>query len=228
MKYDAVIFDLFGTLVDNYVGPPYTAAQLEIASLLNVPPDDFLRVWIDLRPQRDIGAFETIDGDIRQVCKLLGVRHNPAMISRAVTARENAYLKAIKVRPDAVPTLQRLRASGHKTGVVSDCGFEIPRVWRRTPLAAHIDATVFSAEEGCTKPDLRMYGAVCNRLGIAPDRCLYVGDGGSRELTGAKAAGMHPVLIRVEYERELDQYRPDALEWAGPVIHTIEQVLDLV
>jgi putative hydrolase of the HAD superfamily len=228
MKYDAVIFDLFGTLVDNYVGPAYMEAQARMASLLGVAQDELLRVWQGMRLDRDEGRYGSLEGDIAHLCGLMGIQPEPALVSQVVAAREEGYLRAMKIRPDSVPTLQRLRSSGHRTALVSDCGFEIPRIWRRTPLAPHFDATVFSAEARCKKPDPRMYQLACDQLGVTPDRCLYVGDGGSRELTGAKAVGMHPVLIRVEYERELDQYRLDAVEWTGPVIYTIEQVLDLV
>jgi len=67
-----------------------------------------------------------------------------------------------------------------------------------------------------------------NSLEMLPEQCLYVGTGGSRELTGASRVGMRPVLIRVDYESFLDAYRPDALEWTGPIISDISEVLGLV
>jgi len=41
MKYKAVIFDLFGTLVEDIIGSPYTDLVVRIASFLSVPADDF-------------------------------------------------------------------------------------------------------------------------------------------------------------------------------------------
>ena len=40
-----------------------------------------------------------------------------------------------------------------------------------------------------------MYAETCDRLGIDPTACLYVGDGGSHELSGATAAGMTAVRL---------------------------------
>lgn len=228
MKYDAVVFDLFGTLVDSYLGPAYGAAQAEIATLLGVPLDKLQRVWPQSRRERDTGAFGSVEGDLRQVCLALGVDPDPDRLASAAAVRTEAYARTVRVRPGSIRTLEEIRRMGCKTALVSDCGFEIPAIWPATPFPPYLDAAVFSAEVGVAKPDPRIYHIACDRLGVTADRCLYVGDGGSRELTGAKAVGMHPVLIRVEYERELDQYRPDALEWTGPVITTIEQVLDLV
>lgn len=228
MKYYAVIFDLFGTLVDNYLGPEYGEAQAKIAALLGVPLDELQRVWPESRRDRDIGTFGSIEGDLRQACLALGVSPDPGCLASAAAVRTEVYTRALRIRPGSIRTLEEIRKMGCKTALVSDCGFEIPAIWPATPFPPHFDAAVFSAEVGVAKPDPRIYQIACDRLGVTPDRCLYVGDGGSRELTGAKAVGMHPVLIRVEYERELDQHRPDAVEWTGPVIYTIEQVLDLV
>jgi putative hydrolase of the HAD superfamily len=77
------------------------------------------------------------------------------------------------------------------------------------------------------KPDPRIYDLVCRQLGVEPDRCLYVGDGSSRELTGAREVGMTPILISVP----TDQYfveREDASEWTGPVVESLSEVLDFV
>ncbi len=41
MKYSAVIFDLFGTIIEDITGPPYDQAITEMASILSVDADDF-------------------------------------------------------------------------------------------------------------------------------------------------------------------------------------------
>jgi putative hydrolase of the HAD superfamily len=38
------------------------------------------------------------------------------------------------------------------------------------------------------KPDPRIFQLACKRLGLQPEDCLYVGDGGSNEFTAAKEA----------------------------------------
>jgi hypothetical protein len=55
-----------------------------------------------------------------------------------------------------------------------------------------------------------------------------VGDGSSRELTGASQVGMHPVLIRVPYEDTYDAYRFDPEEWQGATISALKDILTLV
>jgi phosphoglycolate phosphatase-like HAD superfamily hydrolase len=52
---------------------------------------------------------------------------------------------------------------------------------------------VFSYEVGVIKPDQEIYTYACERLGVAPGDAWFVGDGGSDELRGARAAGLRPV-----------------------------------
>ena len=146
-------------------------------------------------------------------------------IDGAVSLRLEAFRRHCCPRTTVVDTLSKLRSAGLKVGLISDCGSEVPDIWPGLELAPLMDATVFSCCVGETKPDPRLYNLACERLNVSPGRCLYVGDGGSRELTGARSMGMQPVLIRVEYERYFDAHRPDAVEWTGPVISEIGEVL---
>jgi phosphoglycolate phosphatase-like HAD superfamily hydrolase len=69
---------------------------------------------------------------------------------------------------------------------------------------------------------------MCEQLAVNPQACLYVGDGSSRELTGASRVGMHAVLIRVPYEDSDDAHRLDAEEWQGSTVSALEDLLALV
>jgi putative hydrolase of the HAD superfamily len=52
---------------------------------------------------------------------------------------------------------------------------------------------VLSCETGLVKPDPEIFKLCAARLGVRPEDCLYVGDGGSDELRGASTVGMTPV-----------------------------------
>jgi putative hydrolase of the HAD superfamily len=63
---------------------------------------------------------------------------------------------------------------------------------------------------------------------VKPEDCLYIGDGDSQELTGAANVGMHPVMIRAAYEDETQPRLTNKEEWAGLVISSLKEVLNLV
>ncbi len=75
------------------------------------------------------------------------------------------------------------------------------------------------------KPDRRIYERMAELLGVAPADSVFVGDGAYRELQGAAAVGMSPILIRVpddEWEHE------GTIGWDGPRVSSLSQVLTLV
>ena len=129
-------------------------------------------------------------------------------------------------RPDAVEVLSRLRESGHKTGLISDCSHEVPVVWPETALAPLIDVAVFSCSVGMRKPDPAIYRLAAERLRVRPEQCLFVGDGGSNELSGALEAGMHPVLIRLDAD-STEAHLARREEWNGPAVSSLREVLGI-
>ena len=74
------------------------------------------------------------------------------------------------------------------------------------------------------KPDPRIYRLACERLGVQPSGCLYIGDGSSGELTGASTVGMDAVLIRAPDDTE----NGDREDWQGARISSVNEVFDLI
>jgi len=93
-----------------------------------------------------------------------------------------------------------------------------------------IDVAIFSCVAGMKKPDPRIYRLATTQLAVEPENCLYIGDGSSKELTGAAEVGMHPVLIRDPDEDSSEVHRVDAEaeEWDGPVIASLSETLTLL
>ena len=57
------------------------------------------------------------------------------------------------------------------------------------------DVLVYSHESGTAKPDPAIYRLVCERLGVEPQRAVFVDDH-EGAVDGARAIGMHAVLFR--------------------------------
>ena len=131
-------------------------------------------------------------------------------------------------RNGAVEVLSEIKNRGYKTGLITDCTAETPAIWPGTPFAQMIDVPLFSCVEGTRKPDPQLYRSACRRLNVQPSDCLYVGDGGSRELTGASRAGMHPVLINSPRDGLQDAHWLDFEDWSGPSISSLRDVLELL
>lgn len=229
MKYDAVIFDLFGTLVDQPTlpgdsGSKFRRTMSDVAATLSVRETDFLRLWSETVYNRDSGFFPTMGDYLQNICRESGVSADRPQIAHALELRLDYLRGALTPRVDAVSTLSQLKASGYRVGLISDCSSEVSTLWPETPFATLMDAAILSCDVGMTKPDPRIYHTACEGLKVAPERCLYVGDGGSRELTGASDLGMDAVLIRARN----DTVNGNREDWPGARISELKQVLHLV
>ena len=228
MKYKAVIFDLFGTLVDNFNRRDYESVYAEIADILNTPREDFLTLWKSSFNERVTG----VQGDQREtfayICRELHVTVTPEQIERAFIVRMDFCRRTTIPRNGSVEVLTALRKDGYKIGLISDCTGEIPLVWDETPFANFFDLKIFSCTVKIKKPDPRIYQMATDQLRVKPGDCLYVGDGSSNELTGALKMCMHPVRIRDPKEPDEDQFMEREDDWTGPKISYLKEVLDLV
>jgi len=98
--------------------------------------------------------------------------------------------------PEGVPdALARMRASGRQLIVVSNSDGEVDRRLRDLGLLDLVDDVVDSGTVGHEKPDPRIFEHAVMRARTTADRCVHVGDLYSVDIVGARAAGVHAVLL---------------------------------
>jgi putative hydrolase of the HAD superfamily len=92
--------------------------------------------------------------------------------------------------------LKELKSRGLRLAMLSNCSSEEVTAIRQSRLSSFFDTLVLSYEVGLAKPDPSIYRKVLGELHLAAEECLYIGDGGSNELEGARAAGMVAVQAK--------------------------------
>jgi putative hydrolase of the HAD superfamily len=190
--YRAVVFDFFGTLTRSVQRGPQHA---EIARALGADPEAVRGVLDRTFRARARGRYGSAEATLRWVIEQAGGHPQAAQVRAGVPARVNALKADTRLRSDAVSTLQAIKRRNLRTAMISDCTHELPAFLPGLPVAPLLDAKIYSVRLGVCKPDPRIYLAACDELGVQPAECLYVGDGGSHELTGAAAVGMTPVRL---------------------------------
>jgi putative hydrolase of the HAD superfamily len=145
--------------------------------------------------ERITGQLGNTRSTLDTVARRCGVVPGDRELGEAVAVQLMGSAVVQRPRPGAVDLLAWIRSRGLLTALVSDCSSELVERWPHHPLAPLLDATVFSWVQGYRKPDPRMFTTAVARLGVAATDCLYVGDGGGRELSGATRAGLTPVLV---------------------------------
>jgi putative hydrolase of the HAD superfamily len=219
----AVVFDFYGTLTPVSSSEAWAQNGAKLAAVMGVSPAALIQVLDDSFPERISGAL----GDVRQtmaaVAERLGVRLSQEQLDKAAQTRRAVQESMFELRPEALGVIGQLRSAGFRIGLVSDCTTELPDAWSRLPLAAVVDAPVFSCVEGTRKPDPRLFRKAAADLGTEPGRCVYVGDGGGRELTGASGVGMRAVLLAgPDWHAGRDHNRES--DWTGLRIGSLSEL----
>jgi HAD superfamily hydrolase (TIGR01509 family) len=91
--------------------------------------------------------------------------------------------------------LEALPAMGLRIACVSNSDGRAEAHLERFGLRAPLEFVVDSALVGIEKPDPRIFDIALDRLGVRPDRALYVGDLRSVDEHGSRSAGMQFVLL---------------------------------
>jgi HAD superfamily hydrolase (TIGR01549 family) len=94
---------------------------------------------------------------------------------------------------DALPVLDWLRDHGLKIGLLSNSSRDLDEFVSHHGLVA--DAVLTSHVHGKTKPHGTIFRAMLDRLAVAPEEAVMVGDTIEDDVEGALAAGMRAVLL---------------------------------
>jgi putative hydrolase of the HAD superfamily len=220
----AVLFDFFGTLTRAVRRGPRHAV---IARSLGCDPQALIAELDRTFYARAGGGYGGPIEGLRRVTAAIGGHPSEERLAAAVRARARAVREDGPLRPEAVPVLAELKVRGLRTAVVSDCWHELPAFLPGLPVAGLLDTCVYSIDVGHTKPHPAMYLTACAQLDVEPQECLYVGDGGSQELTGALAVGMPAVRLTAP---DLAGHLVFATEerWDGPAVERLDQVVELL
>jgi len=221
----AVVFDLFGTLLHEFPRSEWDAWLDVSAAAMEADPERFRAAWEATAIERQTGRLGDIEENLRTVAARSGAWPTTSQLAEALEARAALYRKWFVPRPGAEEVLAELRRRSVPTALVSMCAPDTPPLWRASSLAPMIEVEVFSSEVGLRKPDAAIYLLACERLGVEPRACLYVGDGSYRELTGAAGVGMRAVLIRDPAEADMPALRPHAEDWSGERMEHLSEVL---
>ncbi len=218
----AVVFDLYGTLIDEAPRATWRALQDELADTVGVDRDTFARLWVETYDLRSTGPFAP---SLVELCARAGVELAADRLEQVLERRRGYMREQLSPRREALGTLAELRRRQLKLGLVTECSEGVPELWPETALAPYFDAQVYTCEVGVRKPDPVLYELVCRGLGVESTDCVYVGDGGGYELAGAASSGMRPILIVAP---DAEWLHPEAQEWTGPRISRLDELLALV
>ncbi|MFQ5882394.1 MAG: HAD-IA family hydrolase [Candidatus Methylomirabilales bacterium] len=95
----------------------------------------------------------------------------------------------------AKDVLAELRTRGYLLGVISNADGRLEAILKEEALAEHLSVIVDSHVVGLEKPDPRIFRLALERIGVAPEEAVYVGDFYRLDVIGARGAGLHAILL---------------------------------
>jgi putative hydrolase of the HAD superfamily len=199
---EAVLFDLYGTLVDidlDETSPAFwegLAAQLDSARA-GVAPGQLQLRYLDLcRAEAARGGRHLLERVFRELLRGLGQPTSPDDVERLGEFFRASSARTFRVEPYAAPLLASIRRSGCRVGLVSNTEAVLTRFdLRRSGLAGCFDAIVLSSEEGLAKPDPRIFAQALALLGVSAERTVFVGNDLHADIAGAQGAGLRAVYV---------------------------------
>lgn len=186
----AVIFDMFETLVTLFTGSVYMGR--EIAAEIGLPEPKFREIWDTTDEARTLGK-RTLESVIEEILTVNDC-YSEELFERIITKRKRMIRESFEhIHPEIIPLFQWFKEQNIKIGLITNCYFEERDIIKDSVFFEYFDVMCMSCELGVKKPDTAIFEKCMADLGLEPEECLYVGDGGSLELETAKSVGMHPL-----------------------------------
>jgi putative hydrolase of the HAD superfamily len=221
-----VLFDLFGTLVPGGSGQERDAVSRLIANDFGVDPEEFARLVRATYDERMRGTLGDLRGTLAHLARRLGAHPSNECLETAIH-RRLALTRRLLSQTWAIPALDALTVAGVRIAVISDCSAETPEIWHESPIAKYVEVTSFSCVTGTRKPAPESYLVATRALQADPTDCVFVGDGGSNELTGAESLGMTTYRFTSGSPEPRTIVDPD-LDWNGPVIRDLAELTSIL
>jgi len=117
---------------------------------------------------------------------------------------------------------------GYTLGIISNVitSREIPDWMEADGFSPYFKAVALSSVLGCRKPDPAIYYEAARQAGVAPARCVYVGDNLKRDVVGTRAAGFGMLIIMIS-PQELVNEEITAENCPDTVIYEFSELLDI-
>lgn len=199
-----VLLDLDNTLYayDPCHEAAYKACEHFAWNKNSITPDEFKRTW---KEARDI-VHQQLHGQGASHSRLLYFhkqyealykRSNPLYALDQEQVYWNAFLDAMVLKSEAISFLQKLKAKGLKSSLVTDLTTQIQmQKWEYLKLGDYIDFLVSSEEAGQEKPASTIFELALNKMNMMPNDVIMIGDHPEKDIKGAEKLGIKAYLIQ--------------------------------
>jgi len=210
MQIEAVLFDLFDTLVlldSEEIYYPQALHKLHgflIKNGIAVPFEDFSRAYFEVRDKFYSEARTSLTEPhfsvrVSQTLKRFGFKFavSDPVVAGATMAFSDEFTRFMRLDEEAVTVLDKLYGK-YKLGLVSN--FAIPECcWKlleKFGLKKFFEVVMISGEINRRKPSPEIFRRALKALGVEAQRAVFVGDMLDLDVRGPQSVGMKTVFVK--------------------------------
>ena len=222
----AMVFDLFETLITEWPTPPHGVSKLAPVLGCEEQRDAFRAAWKARSLAVRTGRLSFRDA-LRDIVTSLGGSPDEGTLQRVCEERIRAKAAPFdRIEPEIIAMLDALRTRDVRIAVISNACREDVTAWPASALASRVECALFSFEAGVAKPDPAIYLEATRRLRVDPSETVYIGDGQDDELAGAERAGLR-AFKALWFASRWPHFREEDASSNVPRLRSIEQIADL-
>ncbi|MBW3094635.1 HAD family hydrolase [Bifidobacterium sp. 64T4] len=210
-RYDAVFFDLYGTLIDIRTDEWSQAAWEALRVALNGAGADYAdadetKRRFDEELARQMAGHEDdrwYEPEYIPVYQRMlaahGVQAGESEARAVGWSFRHSTTSLFRLYPGALDLLEALRNAGIRTVLVSNAqsSFTRPEL-ELLGLDKALDRILISSEEGTRKPGVELFELALRREGVTADRAVMVGNDTTCDIAGAASAGIDGIYLHTE------------------------------
>ncbi len=209
----AILFDFWGTLIENGVFPS-PVRQTRYIMGIRTPFPDYIQTFEQVFMTK---RYKDLQEAFSAVFKAFKLKEDPDRIERLIGMWNKNYLFA-KPFPETMDVLKKLKEKYQLVLISNTAPFQIEPSMEKFNLGPFFTKVVLSCDVGKLKTDPTLFKDILKELKLKPDEVVMIGDSIETDMKGAEAAGIHGILVdrrgRREYPDKITDlsYLEDKLE----------------
>jgi HAD superfamily hydrolase (TIGR01549 family) len=198
-KIKAIIFDLWGTILENGVYPSPTKQTKKILGLFDMPYPEFV---IRFEKAFMTTKYENIKDGLKCVFEEFNVNPNEYnRVDRLVGLWNKAKIMS-RLYPETIPTFEALKKD-YKLILLSNLPSTQEDIIDRFEFRKYFDEIVLSYDAGCIKSE-GGFEKIMEKTGFLPTEIIMVGDSMDSDIKSAEKAGIKGILVDRRNIREYE------------------------
>jgi 2-haloalkanoic acid dehalogenase type II len=200
MKAKVILFDFWGTLVENGIFPS-PSKQVKYILRIKDPFTDFI---LKFEKSFMTDKFQNLTEGFEKVISDFGL-NSPDFVKDKLVGMWNKNTILAKPFPDTVQVLKALKDEGVKIALLSNADpFSIDQVLEKYKLKELFDGIYLSYNHGKLKSEGELFEIALKDLKMKKEDALMVGDSIESDIKGAENAGIKSVLLDRKNKRDYE------------------------